>query len=295
MPLQPRPFANAPLSALRAFEAAGRHGSFLRAAEELSVTPGAIAQQVKKLEAWAGGRLFDRHAHGVTLTALGRQVLPDLTRAFHALGQAAQALLRPSGSANVRIAALPAVAQLWLSPRLTSFRKALPDVELSIQAVDTCPPPSQGAWDLAIYPEPTAPKGVELRVIADNALLPVAAAGVAREIIRPQALAAATLIHDAVWNADWQNWVHAYGLEGIDTNRGPAHSLYSIAVERCIAGDGVLIGHTALVGRLLDNGTLSAPFPDMGISGPPICLAIAPARSGDQVIDRVARALSAAA
>ena len=74
------------LNAMRAFEAAARHGSFTVAANELCVTPGAVAQQVKSLEAWCGARLFKRQAHGISLTPLGAAVLPVFVNAFDGLG-----------------------------------------------------------------------------------------------------------------------------------------------------------------------------------------------------------------
>ena len=113
----PRP-KGPPLNALRAFEAAARRGSFSAAADELCVTPGAVAQQVKSLEAWAGARLFLRHAQGVELTALGLDVLPGFVAAFDRLGEAAQALRSQAAPDTIGIAALPSIAQLWLSPRL---------------------------------------------------------------------------------------------------------------------------------------------------------------------------------
>ena len=76
------------LNALRAFEAAARHGSFSAAAEELNVTPGAIAQHVKSLEAWTGEKLFKRNAQGIELSLLGASVLSDFTAAFDRLGDA---------------------------------------------------------------------------------------------------------------------------------------------------------------------------------------------------------------
>ena len=125
----PRPPA-IPLTALRAFEAAARHESFPRAAEELGVTPGAIAQQIKKLEGWLGVQLFGRHAQGVSLTPEAARALPALTQGFDTLGQAVQGLRQGAATTTVRIAALPAVAQLWLSPRLSALRAQVPGCDL---------------------------------------------------------------------------------------------------------------------------------------------------------------------
>ena len=271
MPLDPPRPALPPLNALRAFEAAARHGSFQRAAEELAVSPGAIAQQIKKLEDWAGARLFERHAQGVTLTAKGAEVLPRLTQAFDLLGEAAQALRQSPGMAPVRIAALPAIAQLWLSPRLSALHEALPDVDISIHALDRRPRLSRGDFDVAVYMEPSD-STEEGKVLASNRLVPVAAPALADTIQAPKDLARATLLHDSAWDRDWRSWLSANNITGIAPERGPTHSLYSIAVERCMAGDGVLMGHTALLDPYLSDGRLVALFPEMAIPGPSIRL-----------------------
>ena len=92
MPVNPPRPKPPPLSALRAFEAAARLGGFARAADELCVTPGAISQQIKALEEWAGAPLFMRHAQGISLTPVADRVLPLVGKAFDALGQSAQIL-----------------------------------------------------------------------------------------------------------------------------------------------------------------------------------------------------------
>src|ERR1700761_1601784 len=102
----PRP-RNLPLNALRAFEAAARLQSFVLAAAELGVTPGAVAAHIKALEAEIGAALFARQTKGVALTALGRRVLPEFVGAFDALATAAQRLRTEAAPQRVHIAALP--------------------------------------------------------------------------------------------------------------------------------------------------------------------------------------------
>jgi LysR family glycine cleavage system transcriptional activator len=273
MPLAPPRPNNAPLNALRALEAAGRHGSFLRAAEELSVTPGAVAQQIKKLEEWADVKLFDRHRHGVALTPLGQRLMPQLEQGFEALGHVSQTLRHAAERPEIRIAALPAIAQLWLSPRLTQLRALAGDVNLAVHALDTPPMLGRGDFDMAIYPALMNPdaKAISTR-LSDNFLMPVAAPCVAATIQSPKDLRSAVLIHDLAWRQDWSVWLDAQGLQGIETGRGPTHSLYSIAVDRCIAGDGVLMGHSALIRDALDRGALETLFPDRAVAWHPICL-----------------------
>ena len=113
------------LNSLRAFEAAARYESFVIAAEELGVTPGAVAQQVKALEAWLGVELFDRLSQGIRLREEARAVLGELSGAFDALGNAVASLRTAAGSPFLRIAALPSIAQLWLQPRLAAVVRAV--------------------------------------------------------------------------------------------------------------------------------------------------------------------------
>lgn len=273
MPLSPPRPSTAPLNALRALEAAGRHGSFLRAAEELSVTPGAVAQHIKKLEEWSGAALFERHRHGVSLTPLGQQLMPQLGRGFEALGLASQALRHGAERPEIRIAALPAIAQLWLSPRLSALGHGFDAVDLAIHALDTPPLLGRGEFDLAIYPEDMIIEGAnKSAVLSLNALTPVASPDVADSIRTPEDLKSATLIHDLAWNTDWRHWMAAQDGFEVEVKRGPSHSLYSIAVERCVAGDGILIGHTALIRDHLERGALQRVFPDRDLPWPAISL-----------------------
>ncbi len=269
MPLSPPRPSLPPLNALRATEAAARHGSFLRAAEELSVSPGAVAQQVKKLEEWAGQTLFTRHPQGVSLTPLATRLLPELTAGFEHLGGAARALRQAGNTIPVRIAALPAIAQLWLGPRLSRLQAALPAIEISVHALDTKPELTHGEFDLTIYP---GDAGLTSRPLADDMLTPVAAPEWADKLKTIDDLSSAALIHDGSWSNDWARWLDDQSVSGVDARSGPTYSLYSLAVERCIAGDGILIGHLALLAEHLNDGRLVMPFPDRTVRVKAVCL-----------------------
>ena len=293
MPLSPPRPNNAPLNALRALEAAGRHGSFLRAAEELSVTPGAIAQQIKKLEEWAGVKLFDRHRHGVALTPLGQRLMPQLEQAFEALGSVSQALRHGADRPEIRIAALPAIAQLWLSPRLSALSAEVGDVTLAVHALDVPPMLGRGAFDIAIYPgSATTPEAPGSLLLAENFLTPVAAPEIAARINTPDDLTSVVLIHDLAWKLDWVHWLEAQAIQGVPAEHGPTHSLYSIAVDRCIAGDGVLIGHTALVQHHLESGALVPVFPGRKMPWHPICLHRSTTVSAESQVEAITSALA---
>ncbi|MEZ5871916.1 MAG: LysR substrate-binding domain-containing protein [Nitratireductor sp.] len=258
----PRPKAP-PLNALRAFEASARLGGFANAAQELNVTPGAIAQHVKTLEIWAGRPLFERHAQGVRLTHLGEQVRGDFTRAFDATAAAAQHLRVAANPGRIRIATLPSVAQLWLSPRLPQIRAAVSGLSVSVTALEQPPNLLRDDFDAALFFEetPVAAGGVAM---FEDEIMPVCTPQIAARLKVVGDLAGETLLHDSTWNSDWAHWMAATapgiaaGFMGDAT--GPVFSLYALAVEEAVNGAGILMGHKALVQSRLDDGRLVAPF-----------------------------------
>lgn len=254
----PRP-KGPPLNALRAFEAAARTGGFVTAADELSVSPGAISQHVKALEDWLGAPLFHRRSQGVRLTEFGRAVVPALTTAFDAMGEAVHQMRALSGQQVIQIAALPSVAQLWLSTRLPAIRAALPGVTFSVSALETPPNLSRDLFDLSLFLRRPTGHAREI-VLADDLIYPVCAPALADQIATMRALHDLPLLHDALWAGDWALWARAILGRSDGFERGAKHSLYAIALEEARNGAGVLIGHDALVQPDLRRGTLVAPF-----------------------------------
>ncbi|WP_306113175.1 MULTISPECIES: LysR substrate-binding domain-containing protein [unclassified Roseovarius] len=256
----PRP--NMPhLNALRAFEAAARLGSFSLAAEELYVTPAAVTQQIKSLEAWAGMVLFERHAQGVTLTDATRDALPTLTEAFDLLGSSVHTLVRKARPRAIKIAALPSIAQFWLSPRLSALRDAVPGLEISVTARETLPNLKREPFDLCLFLEKSSDASGAIPLAQDE-IFPVCAPSVAQRLAKRADLAAETWLNDENWSGDWDRWVSATGGGIPQPASRPVFSLFGLALEEAINGAGVLIGHRLLVGKHLQSGALVAPFPD---------------------------------
>ncbi|QYZ68721.1 LysR family transcriptional regulator [Neotabrizicola shimadae] len=286
MPVAPPRPKDLPLNALRAFEAAARLQGFAAAAMELGVTPGAVTAHVKALEDRLGAPLFDRTARGVHLTQLGATVLPAFTAAFDALGQAQHQLRAEAAPRSVHIATLPAIAQLWLSPRLPALRAAMPEIALSVTAMEAPPNLKRAPYDLSLFP------GTEGRVIAEDEIFPVCAPSLAARIHRPEDLAQFPCLIDSAWSADWPLWLEAALPCTAFTPRGPVFSLYALAVEEAAGGAGVLMGHAPLVAAHLARGALVAPLPQRVRLAKSIRLWSArPLRPG-QPADRVARALA---
>ncbi len=262
----PRP-KGPPLNALRAFEAAARLGSFTKAADELSVTAGAVSQQIKTLEGWAGTLLFARRAQGVVLTQEGRALAAPLARAFDELSAATDILKGFNPKRAVSIATLPSIAQLWLQPRLPKLRAALGAVSLSVYALETAPDVSRTGFECSLFlrqpsDQPTDQPSGQPRetVLASDALFPVCAPAVAARLKRPQDLQHEVLLHDESWQNDWAVWAQAAGFEAPQDQQSARYSLYALALADAVAGYGVLLGHRVLVSAALEAGTLVAPF-----------------------------------
>lgn len=254
MPVYPPKPPEFPLNALRAFEASARLGGFAAAAVELGVTPGAVAAHIKSLEQQIGADLFHRKAQGVAMTPIAEKVFPQLQSAFDALAAASRSLREEAQPKQVHIAALPCLAQLWLSPRLPGLRGASPDIQLSITALEAPPQLKRSPYDLFLF----YGNGSGDR-LADDFIFPVCAPELASRLTSPDQLREFACISDATWSEDWALWLRHIGAATIKVS-GPVYSLYSLAVEEAVNGGGVLMGHSDLVARHLADGRLVAPF-----------------------------------
>ena len=254
----PRP-KGPPLNAMRAFEAAARTRSFVTAADELGVTPAAISQHVKAIEAWAECALFKRNPQGVVLTPEGRSLIPDFVTAFDAIGAATQSLRTLRPEPEVHIATLPSIAQLWLPRRLARLRNRLPDCKFSVTALETPPNMDRELFDLSLFFLPEAEADADT-VICPDIIYPVCAPSMLPQLASTGGLDSLPLLHDRTWSDDWELWSRAAGASLADPTAGPRYSLYSLAVEEAKSGAGVLIGHACLVEDALAQGTLVRPF-----------------------------------
>lgn len=262
-----------PLNTLRAFEAAARCGGFRAAAEELSVTPAAISQHIRALEEWAGVALFVRRSRGVTLTDDGARVQAAFTNAFDALGGAVAELRQAAKAPPVTIATLPAIAQLWLTPRLGRLRAVLGQRQVSVHALEAAPNLRRDLYDISLFIGPRDGG----KVIANDVIFPVCSPAVATTINAPKDLSQHVLLHDASWARDWRDWALACGASLPNAEDGPRHSLYSLALAEAKAGAGVALGHGFLVQDALDDGSLIRPLPQVVTTDRALILQLGPA------------------
>jgi LysR family glycine cleavage system transcriptional activator len=278
-----------PLAALRAFEAAARHLSFKRAAEELHVTPTAVSHQIRQLEQAIGTPLFERRTRQVVLTPEGHVLLPVLTDGFDSFARVVESLSRKNRRAVVTLSATPAFAAKWLVPRLAAFRKARPDIDLTLLATLDVVDVKNGAADLALrYGRGPYPDLVAEPLTTDR-FAPVAAPRL--RLRKPGDLRSATLIHSD-WrrsdprNPTWRHWLRIAGLEGIDPRAGLRFSDETHAIQAAVAGNGVALHSLLLVQEELATGTLVIPFgPE--IEGFALHLVRGPERPLTQAIEAV--------
>jgi LysR family glycine cleavage system transcriptional activator len=252
-----------PLNAVRAFEAAGRHGSFLLAARELRVTAGAISHQVKALEAFLGVRLFHRLQRGIALTDAGMNYLAGARDAFDRLAAATEQLAIGNRTRTLRISALPAFAEKWLVPRLQHFQEQYPEIDVRLAADAELIDFISRDYDIGLRYTDGRHPGLRVDLLFEEQIFPVCSPALLRgrrPLRRPADLAEHTLLYDVHWQDDWRLWLNSTGLNDLQPRQESRFTLYSMALEAAIRGGGVLIGHSALIADDLAAGRLIAPF-----------------------------------
>lgn len=253
-----------PLTALRAFEAAARHMSFQRAAEELNVTPAALSYQIKALEADLGQPVFRRLNRAVELTEAGRSLAPGATDAFAALSAAWRNTKRLTDNGVLTVTAGPAFTSKWLAPRMYEFAQAHEEIELRFLATLRIIDFDRDEVDVAIRFGLGHDKDVYSRPLIDEWMTPMMTPALAERFDTPAKLAEAALIHDDSISffkvpMGWEAWCKAAALD-IDTSHGPRFSQADHAIDAAIAGAGVVLGRVSLATRALESGRLVAPF-----------------------------------
>ncbi|MBF0373593.1 MAG: transcriptional regulator GcvA [Alphaproteobacteria bacterium] len=254
-----------PLNALRAFEAAARHRSFTRAADELCVTPGAVSRAIKALEEDLGRALFLRHRDGLALTEAGQGYLPAVEQAFAMILDGARRLRQGGGPATVALTTLPSFATKWLAPRLGALRARHPDIDLQVHTSYHMVDLARDHIDCALRYGRGGWEGVQAERLMGETVSPVCAPALAALLREPADLAGVTLLHpmepDVQQNAEkWGAWLEAAGVAGIDVERGPRFYDSAVMLQAAIEGQGVAMGRSALTAIDVAAGRLVRPF-----------------------------------
>ncbi len=259
-----------PLNGVRAFEAAARHLSFTRAADELGVTQSAVSHQIKALEERLEVRLFRRLNRTLLLTDEGQAFLPDVREALDLLSAATARLHRGDSSGALTVSVLPSFATRWLVPRLKRFRARHPDMDIHVQAVDRLTDFDRENVDVAIRYGEGSYRKLHVTQILDEDVFPVCSPQLlqgADPLKSPEDLRHHTLLHDEMDAGcpDWADWLTAAGVHGVKARRGPTFSDSSMLLQAAIDGQGIALGRSALAADELVAGRLVKPF-DLSIS-----------------------------
>jgi LysR family glycine cleavage system transcriptional activator len=255
------------LAALRAFEAAARHGNFSRAAEEIHVTHGAISHQVRALEEELGVQLFARHGKRISITPEGERFATTLRKALTDIAAAAAALQADGKQKRLTVTSLPSFAARWLSPRLGSFIEQHPDMEVMLQSSNHLTDFVRESVDVGIrfgrgnYP------GLAVEKLIDDFFYPVVSPRFNRGKLprTPEQLARHPLLRCEM--EPWTPWFKAAELDFLEPTGGLVFEDSSMLVRAAVEGHGIALARHSLAVSDIESGALVRLF-DVAISCP---------------------------
>lgn len=249
------------LNALKAFEAAARHESFSKAAEELHVTHAAISRQIRELETDLKLKLFRRTGRGVKLSEAGDAYARKITRAFDRISEATRELSTARGRRDLLISVEVGLASAWLVPRLGRFQARHPDIDIVLDATDALIDFRSSQAEIGIRCGTGRYPGLAAEEIVRLVAFPVAAPALVRSaaLRRPEDLARVTLLHQDSkrW---WGNYLAHVGVSPGLADAGPMMPSYN-AVEAAIGGQGVALADNVTAAAALLDGRLVRSFP----------------------------------
>ncbi len=257
-----------PLNSLKVFEAAARHLSFTRAAEELFVTQAAVSHQIKALEEFLSLKLFRRRNRSLLLTEEGQSYFLDIKDIFSTLAEATDKVLEKSTKGALTISLPPSFAIQWLVPRLSDFNALEPDIDVRIKAVDLDEGSLTDDVDVAIYYGRGNWPGLRVEKLYQESFIPVCSPKLllgTRPLNSIRDLRYHTLLHDTS-RKEWKNYAKHYEIEGINVNQGPIFSHSTMVLQAAAHGQGVALGNNVLAKPEIDAGRLVCPFDEELVS-----------------------------
>ncbi len=257
--------------ALICFEAAARHASFTKAAQELALTQGAVSRQVATLEDTLGVVLFKRGQHGMQLTPAGQDYVRQVSARLDALERDTLDLMGRQGQGDsLTLGAVPTFASRWLIPRLPTFARAFPQTQIHIETRTRPFLFSDTGLDAAIYAGTPAQvaqwAGTEATLLQQEEVLPVcspellAATGQAGTM-SPEQLAQMPLLQQSTRPEAWRQWFDAQGVDAPRAMAGPRYELFSMQVAAARCGLGVALMPRLLIPTELASGDLVVACP----------------------------------
>jgi len=249
-------------AALLAFEAAARHQSFTRAADELALTQSAICRQIAGLEDFLGVALFRRTRRGVQLTeageSYGRQIAPRLD----ALERDTLSMMAHHGAGGaLELAVVPTFATRWLLPRLGGFQAQNPEIVVNMSTQTRPFLFDQTEFDAAIYFGDAGWPGTEAHFLMHEFAVPVCSPALpgAREGMAPAEIALLPLLQQSTRPYAWRQWFEAAGVEAARDMAGMRLELFSMLAQAAIERMGVALIPPFLIQQELAAGLLMTP------------------------------------
>lgn len=243
------------LNALRAFEVASRHLNFRRAGQELGVTQGAVAQQIRALEAELGMKLFERHPRTLALTANGQRYVVGVRRAFDLFAEATRSLRPEPGHLTVSVT--PTFATKWLMPRLGAYTQAHPATELRVLATERISHFQTEAIDLAVrYGRPPFGPGLQADLLFEECLVAVGSP-------LAQGAGRTTLLHDG--QSSWEEYFERCAPGNLLPENPPQAIRFNqttLAIDAALMDQGLALVQEQFVAQDLAAGRLVQLFPD---------------------------------
>ena len=251
-----------PLNALKAFEAAARHESFTRAAEELCVTQGAVSHQVKALEAELGIKLFNRERQRLVITEAGREYLIVLRDSFDRIAVGTERLVQRQTSGVLTVSTSPDFAAKWLVNRLGRFAEAHPGIDLRVSATLHHIDFAREDVDLAVRHGDGSWAGLDVARLSTEQLFAVCSPKLLRgrqRISKPADVLKFPLLH-LDDRKDWARWLEAAGVANAELAHGPVLNRASMIIDAAVDGQGIALARTTLAAWDLINGRLVRPL-----------------------------------
>ena len=253
-----------PLNALKAFEAAARHESFTRAAEELCVTQGAVSHQVKALESELAIKLFNRERQRLIITEAGRDYLAVVRDALDRIAAGTERLLQRQSAGVLTVSTSPDFAAKWLVHRLGSFAEAQSGIDLRVSATMHHVDFAREEVDLAVRHGDGNWPGLDAVRLCAERLFAVCSPKLLSGRRRVDAVADILkypLLHlDS--RSDWTNWLRGVGIDDTNVIHGPVLNRASMVIDAAINGQGVALARTTLSAWDLINERLVLAFPE---------------------------------
>ena len=253
------------MTRLRLFEAAGRHLSFKRAADELGVTPSAVSHGIQELEDWLGTRLFARGRPGLAFTEAGAGYFPAVRDALLLIATAGNRLPGRAASDRIRISVAPTFAARLLLPRLPRFRERHPDVSVVLDTAHEAVDVPRDDADLAIRMGRGDWPGLAAEHLLTEHLVPLCTPALKARLGEERDFRRLPLIHVTTVSRDWQAWSAATGIGPIHGDGGLKVDEIQMAADAAVAGLGLVLGRRPLMDAELAAGTL-VPFCDRAVA-----------------------------